>query len=130
MLIQLTKDESKTFFEIINSELKCIINEWDSDLGRCPSQKRIKDGKYANSIIDKWTQTQPNIQHTQFINLDKICACDLDLSDKEIAYSKRLLDKNAKECRKELAKYSLPYTGMLLEFDRIATCAEKINIRL
>ncbi len=130
MILHLNQDESKTFFEIINSELKCVINEWDSDLGRCPSQKRIKDGQYAKTIIHQWMQTQKCIQSTSFIDLDKICACNLKLSDKECIYSKHLLDKSIKECRQELAKYSLPYTGMLLEFDRIATCAENINAKL
>lgn len=130
MILRLNQDESKTFFEIVDSELKCVINEWDSELGRRPSQKRIRDGKHAKSIMDKWSQKQPNIPHTTFVDLEKIDACDLELTDKETAYSKCLLEKNAKECRKELAKYTTPYTGMLLEFDRIASCAENISIRL
>ncbi len=47
MVLQLNQQESRVFFETIDSELKSVVNEYDSNTGRRPGQKRIEDGKYA-----------------------------------------------------------------------------------
>lgn len=130
MNISLTADESKTFYSTIDSELHCVVNEWDSDTGRRPSQKRIADGKYAHSIMDKWSKTQNLIPGTNFINLSNIVACTLDLTPEEIKYSKHLLGKTVKELRKELTGINTPYTGIYQAFDETATNAESILTRL
>lgn len=116
MLLSLSNSESKTFFEIINSELKCVINEYDSDTGRRPGKKRMEDGKYAKSIMEKWEITQDEIQNTNFINLDKIKNCKLDLTKEESIYSKKLLDKCIKEFEKELSNFQKPYFGITQVF--------------
>ena len=121
--ITLSQSESKSFFEIIDSELKCVINEYDSDTGRVPGKKRISEGKYAKSIIEKWINTQPKIPNSPYINMERITACTLALTDKEVSYSKHLLDKAIKECRTELSKYLKPYTGF-------AQCLDILQERL
>ncbi len=130
MLVKLNKDESKTFFEIIDSELHACGNEWDPDTNRCPSKKRIKDSAYARTIIDKWKNTQNLIPKTQLINLSNTKACSLDLSDTEVIYSVGLLDKGIKECRKELAPHSAPYTGILAAINDTMVNAQSIYSKL
>lgn len=130
MNISFTADESQTFYSVIDSELRCVINEWDNDTNRRPNQKRIADGKHAHSIMDKWSKTQNLIPGTSFINLSNIVACTLDLTPEEVKYSKHLLDKTVKELRKELTGINMPYTGMYQTFDETATNAENILARL
>lgn len=130
MTISLTALESKTFQRIIEGELRCVINEWDSDTCRRPSKKRMSDGKYAHSIIDKWEKTQNIIAGAVFINPNNIIACTLDLTKEEIKYSKTLLDKSAKGLRKELIGAPIPYTGVYQMFDETATNAENIAARI
>lgn len=130
MNILLTADESQAFYSTIDSELRCVVNEWDNDTNRRPSQKRIADGKYAHSIMDKWSKTQNLIPGTSFINLSNIVACTLDLTPEEVKYSKHLLDKTVKELRKELTGINAPYTGIYQVFNDTATNAESILARL
>lgn len=113
MLLQLNQQESRVFFETVDSELKSVVNEYDSNTGRRPGQKRIEDGKYAKSIIEKWIQTQNMIPGTPYVNLDVINACKLDLTSSEITYSRNLIQKEIKAYQKELAQYPTPYTGVL-----------------
>ena len=99
--IHLTDNESKVFYEVINSELRKVINEYDDDTGRTPSKKRIADGRHARSILeDKWAKTQPKVANSDFINLDNIKACDIDLTDEEVKYARKLLDKALMDYRK------------------------------
>jgi hypothetical protein len=130
MIISLSAKEAKAFYSVIGSEMRKVINEYDEDTCRVPSKKRIKDGQYGKNIIDKWEAAQPKISGTNFVNLDNTVACNLDLSDKEIAYSKHLLDKAVSELRKELAPYPKPYTGVLAAFDDEATAAENILAKI
>jgi hypothetical protein len=130
MTISLNATESKTFQTIIEGELRCVINEWDSDICHRPSKKRIADGKYGQSIMDKWNKTQNIISGTAFINLNNIIACTLDLTKEEIKYSKNLLNKAATELRKELICTPAPYTGVYQMFDETATNAENIAARI
>ena len=130
MTIHLTNNESKTFFNIINGELRCVINEYDDDTGRCPGKQRINDSKHAKSIIQKWIATQPKIQNTAFINLDVITECDIDLSKPEITYTTKLLNKVIKKLEKELAVYNKPYTGYIQNLDNIVTTSKAIIQKL
>ncbi len=130
MKISLTNEESRTFFDIVNSEVRCLVNEYDPDTARCPGKKRMQGLPLASSIEDKWKDTQPQIGDTGFINLDTIVACDIDLTDKECSYAKKLLEKAAVDIQKELAGYEKPYTGMLLEMADMADTAKEIAAKL
>ena len=130
MTISLNALESKIFQMIIEGELRCVINEWDSDTCRRPSKKRMNDGKYAHSIIDKWEKTQNIPTGATFIDPNNSIACTLDLTKEEIKYSKNLLDKAAKELRKELIDAPTPYTGVYQMFNETATNAENIAARI
>ncbi len=130
MLLQLNQQESRVFFEIIDSELKSVINEHDSNTGRRPGQKRIEEGKYAKSIIDKWTQTQNMIPGTTFINLDIINPCRIELTLSEITYSKNLIQKGINAYQKELAQYPTPYTGVLQTMYESVMVMKQLIIKL
>jgi len=125
----LSKEESRTFFDIIDSELRCCVNEYDPDTARCPSKKRLSNAVYAKSIIEKWGSTQPKIT-ADFINLDKVIGCELELTGKETAYCRELAERCAKECRKALLSYSKPYTGIIKTFADMADNAENIISKL
>ena len=130
MKLNLTKNESNTLFRIMSSELHYCINEWDPDAGHCPSKKRIKESQYAESIMDKWQNTQLAIAGTTFIDLDKISACIINLSDKEVTYSLDLLDKSIRECQKTLAECPSPNSGIATTINRIITDATHICTKL
>ncbi len=130
MTLNLTEKESRTFFDIVNSEVHCLVNEYDPDTARCPGKKRMRGLPLASSIEDKWKATQPKIGDTSFINLDTIAACDIDLTDKECSYSKKLLEKAAGDIRKELSEYQAPYSGVLEQMAQMADTAEVISARL
>ena len=130
MVLELTKSESKIFYDTISSELGCVVNEYDPDTGRCPSKKRIADGKYAKNIINVLECTQPKIKNINFINLDKIKECSLNLSNEEAKYVKNLLENNIKECDKELKRQTPPFTGVLSELRNYSLEATKIITKL
>ena len=125
----LNEAESRTFFDIIDSELRCCVNEYDPDTARCPSKKRLNNTMYARSIIEKWESTQPRIT-ADFINLDKVIECELELTEKEAAYCRELAEKCVKEMRKELSLYSKPYTGLPKAFENMVVNAERIVNKL
>ena len=125
-LVCLTVEESKVFFDIIDSELRSVVNEYDSNTGRRPSKKRIEEGHYAKSIMDKWVITQNMIPNTTFVNLDTINACKLDLTVGEKGYIKRLVQKFIENVTKELSGYNMPYTGVLKQLDDMRNVAELI----
>lgn len=127
--LTLNKEESRTFFDIIDSELRCCVNEYDPDTARRPSKKRLNNAIYARSIIEKWEATQPKIT-ADFINLDNVVGCEIELSKKEAGYCRELAEKCIKECRKALVSYSKPYTGMLKEFEDMVVNAESIISKL
>ena len=126
MLLKLTKNESKVFYNTVLSELGCVINEYDPDTGRKPSKKRIENGECAKNIIQTWEKLQPKINGSNFVNLDNIEACDIYLTDKEIEYIKTLLEKNIKECKKELKSATSPFTGIYAQLNDYIIEAEKI----
>ena len=130
MVLQLNQQESRAFFETIDSELKSVVNEYDSNTGRRPGQKRIEDGKYAKSIIEKWIQTQNMIPGTPYVNLDVINACKLDLTSSEVTYSRNLLQKDIKRYQKELAQFSKPYKGVLLAMYESMSVMQQLVVRL
>lgn len=130
MNLSLNDKESKTFHGIINGEVRCCVNQWDDDTCRMPSQKRLKDAKHGHAILDKWQKTQSVIPGTNFIDLGAVVACNLDLTLKEVTYSKNLLTHNVKELRKALQNVPTPYTGVYLMFDEEATNAENILARI
>ncbi len=110
MVLYLNRKESKVFYEFIDAEIHCCVNEYDYDTGRCPSKKRLADSRYAKSVIEKWAAKQDKVDGN-FINLDKIISCDIELSEKEARYCKVLIDKAVKDIGKELSKLEEPYTG-------------------
>ena len=131
MNISLTDKESQIFYETIDAEHHCVINEYDYSTCRCPGKKRREGvAKYARPIIDKWEKTQKFTPGMNFIDLENIKACNLDLTAEEIKYSKELLDREAKGLRKELNKVSKPYTGAYQLYDDTAVIIEGIIARI
>jgi len=130
LLLELTKNESKAFYDTISSELHCVINEYDPDTRRPPSKKRIKDGEYGKNIMYNWEKTQPQIAGTNFINLDEIVACNIPLLGKEVEYTKSLLEKHIKECRKELMSITPPFLCVYAQINNYIEEAEHILEKL
>lgn len=128
MVIKLTKTETENIFQTVLSELKCIVNEYDDDTGRCPSKKRIADGKYAESIMKQLEKCQSKIPNTDFINLDNIEECTLELDKRESSYIAKLLQKNIGELSKAIlaSGCKAPYTGVVKVFDDAITESQNV----
>ena len=130
MKIHLTKKESETFFDVLDNESICVVNEYDPDTGRRPSKKRMSAKEILESVIHKWEATQGFVPGTQFVNLDETKACELELNDKETKYVRELLTNTAHKLREELSNYPKPYEGVLECLDEAATRAEGVAVRL
>ncbi len=120
-----TKNEIVAFYDAIDAEFRKCINEYDEHTGRRPSKKRIANSKYAKTVIQKITDTQPKIRGTAFIDLDKFTSCHLDLTPQETSYCRALLLKSVENNRKYLATFDKPYEGVL---QKIATWTDTAEI--
>ncbi len=130
MLLNFNKVESEIFFDVIDSECKCIINEYDPGICRCPSRKRMENGEYVKSMILKWSEAQPKIENTDFVNLDNISECKIKLTKKEIVCAMELLNRTKEELRKILLGYKKHYTGIWQIYDEKAINSEKLYDKL
>lgn len=50
MVVKLTKTETENIFQTVLSELKCIVNEYDDDTGRCPSKSASQMASTPNQL--------------------------------------------------------------------------------
>ena len=130
MTLHLTKEESKVFLSITSAEMHCLVDEYDPDLGGRPSKKRMQGLERLKGIAKKWEDTQPKIKETEFVNLDDVKACDMDLSDIERFYVKKLIEKAVIDTRKYLEPIPTPYKGVLLEIKEDADTADQLAKRL
>ena len=118
-VLSLNEKESRVFFDAINSEQKCLVNEYDDDTGRRPGKGRMENLPALKSVISKWKAFQPKFPKpfngTYLINLEAVAACELELSGKEITACKNVLRTQIRQLEQALAKYEPPFTGALAD---------------
>lgn len=126
-ILTLSKKESEAFIASVYGEVKCLVNEWDPDIARCPSQRRMDKKDILIGVEEKWKRTQPSFPgRPDLYAMSPAEPCTLELTDKEIKCCRRILIKDIKDARKALEQYSPPYTGALLEIESSMKCAEEL----
>ena len=93
MTITMDKAMSSEFYDILSAELRCLINEYDPDTGRRPSKKRMAKKSVIYDVTNKWIYTQPSVDKAGFVNLSNVKPCVIDISAKEAAVIKPVLQK-------------------------------------
>ena len=126
----LNKEESVVFSEILSTEQKCLVNEYDDITGKTPGRMRKKNISMLNDIIKKWSATQQRIAGTTFIDLSAIEKCTIELSDQEKEYCRALLTRTQSVMRKELGNAGQPYTGVYGTMNKTAETIEDIIRKL
>lgn len=129
--LNLSEMESEIFITAIYGEVKCLIDGWDADIGRCPSKTRMGKKGLLSGIVEKWEKTQPPVPGKPDVFI--MCparACVLILTNKEAKCCKDILSKKVKDSKKVLSRYMPPYTGALIEIEKEIKCAEWIITRM
>lgn len=123
-LIMFTKEESEVFYELLNSELRCLVNEYDDDTGRIPGKRRMRTRPSLEIILKKWEATQPPVSGTVLVNLEDIHPCSLSLSQTERKVCRDVIGDGLKKMERDLA--DLPSGALANALTSKAAVAEKI----
>ena len=130
LILELSKDESRAFFEILNSELRRLANEYDDDTGRIPGKRRMKARPALDAVLKRWASAQPTVPETDLVVLDEIRPCSVFLSETERKTCGGVIRDGLKRMEKDLADAPAVLTGVYAEIRRTADAAETISAAL
>ena len=112
--LHLSKNEFIILEDIVGDELRMLINGYDDDTGRQPGKRR----ESTLPILTDWHKRLTEIQdkagaviHVRekkigvLLTPEKFRACEMDMTDKEIAIIMRLLEKRLKDYQNFLKTY-------------------------
>ncbi len=130
--LELSERESNVFIDLICSEVKCLVNEWDDQTMRMPSKKRMAKKELIFGIQDKWEKAQPSVTktHNRISILPPASACTLFLTKKEMTYCRALFTQKLKRIKKYLEQCERPYTGAAKEINEYVLCTESLINRM
>lgn len=126
LTIELSREESGVFFELISSELRRLANEYDDDTGRIPGKRRMQARPELESVLKRWESAQPKIQGTGFVNLDAVAPCSLTLSGTERRACGNVARDGLKRMMRDLSDAPNPPEGVFAEIRKSADVAERI----
>lgn len=123
-VLDMSAEESRVFFEFLDSEFHCLVNEYDDDTGRLPGKRRMKAFPDLKAVLNRWKDTQPIIPGTVFVSLENIQPCRIVLSDSERKTCRGVISDRLKRMKKELA--DVPHGPLTKTLRTNTAVAEKI----
>lgn len=126
--------ENEVFYNVLSAELKCLMDEYDSDTGRKPGRKRMARLPVLEGVVSRWEDFQlktvgPSGTDVVVLSGPPV-SCVIPLSDREAAVCRDILKESGAAIVRYLGKFDPPYAGILLDMSRIASTAEGLCRKL
>jgi len=117
----MTQEHVQLLYELVDNELKILVNEYDPDTGRIPSKKRRDSQPILEAIRDKVLQDQSEACVTtnnglKLVVIEKLKARDIPFEKKEKTLILQLINQRIADIQKKYQQMPVVYNILLSGF--------------
>lgn len=108
--MKLSDEQVKTLYMTVDSEVRCLVNEWDPSTNRMPSETRMKEKATLLAVREKiLSHSKERDAGLKLVNIDALQGGELALTTSETKSLRKLLVREKKGLEREAAKGPTTY---------------------